>query len=157
MIVCLNQYDSVPAEFPKYPNVDYVLAGPNKLIPDLGCNNKMAWLGKFPGYYITVDDDIIYPKDYCRTLVTHMKKFNNSVICSYEGRTYSIKNGKPITMDIHKCKAFSFMKGYTGYNILHRGGGGVMCMYPAKLPFNYKNYTSMPKNSGDDEITSILC
>ena len=117
----------------------------------------MAWLGRFPGYYFTIDDDIIYPHDYCKTVVRHMKVFNNSVICSYEGRTYTIKNGKPVTMDFNKCKVFSFIKGYSDYNVLHRAGGGVMCMYPEKLPFNYVNYTSMPKNSGDDEITSVLC
>lgn len=157
MIVCLNQYDVIPEEFPKYENVKYYLAGEKHKIPDRGCINKMIWLGKYPGYYMTVDDDIIYPSDYCKTYVEHMKKFNNSCIMSYEGRRYQIKNNKPVTMDFKKVCVFSFYRKYDGYNLIHRGGGGVMCMYPSKLPFNFECYESVQKNFGDDELTSVLC
>lgn len=157
MIVCLNGYNEIPYEFPKYENVQYVLAGPGKSMEDLGCNNKMAWLGKFDGYYMTVDDDIIYPSDYCKTYVEHMKRFNNSVVMSYETRGYRIENGTPISLKISNADARSFSKGYNCYTLTHKVGGGVMCMYQRKLPFDYREYISKPKNFGDDEITTILC
>lgn len=157
MIVALNGFTEIPSQFPVGKNIQYFLAGPNQQIPDLGCDNKFAWLGRFPGYYFTVDDDIIYPEDYCATLVKHMKKFNNSVVCSYEGRRYSIVDGKPKTLDFKQVDVFSFYKSYADYNFMHRGGCGVACFYPQKLPFDCTDYITKPKNFGDDEITAVLC
>ena len=67
--ICFNVFDKLPDNLPKSSKIITVLAnGKDGNPPDLGCNNKMYWLGDFPGYYATVDDDIIYPSNYISKL-----------------------------------------------------------------------------------------
>lgn len=76
LCICLNGYNSVPAELPKSDKIITVLANDSNGIPDLGCDNKMYWLGDYPGYYATVDDDISYPPNYIETLRRKVDEYN---------------------------------------------------------------------------------
>ena len=90
----MNGFDYIPNDLPKSPKIIAVLANGNgNNPPDLGCDNKMYWLGDFPGYYATVDDDLAYSKRYIETLIYYMKLFGDKAICAYHGLLFTISNG----------------------------------------------------------------
>jgi len=62
-------------------------------VKDLGNLNKMLWLGSFPGYYATVDDDLDYFDGYIDKLKQSLKKYKNKAICSFHGLRFEINNG----------------------------------------------------------------
>lgn len=46
----------------------------------------MLWVGDYPGYYATVDDDLIYPSNYIAELKKKVDYYNGESICSYHGK-----------------------------------------------------------------------
>jgi hypothetical protein len=85
MCICFNGFDEIPKNLPKSKKIIAICANDKTGIKDLGCDNKMYWLGDFKGYYATVDDDIIYPNNYIQSLKSTLKKYRNSIITSFHG------------------------------------------------------------------------
>ena len=85
MCICFNGFDEIPKNLPKSSKIISICANDKNGIKDLGCDNKMYWLGDFKGYYATVDDDIIYPSNYIQSLKATLKKYRNSIITSFHG------------------------------------------------------------------------
>jgi len=86
MCICFNGFDKIPDNLPKSSKIIAICAnGRDGNPPDLGCDNKMYWLGDFPGYYATVDDDIIYPPNYIERLKKVLKDYDNQIIASFHG------------------------------------------------------------------------
>ena len=95
MCICFNGFDEIPKNLPKSEKIIAICAnGKNGNPPDLGCDNKMYWLGDFPGYYATVDDDIIYPPNYIQTLKDAVDRYDKKAIVSFHGHIYKPINGK---------------------------------------------------------------
>ena len=149
--ICLNGFDKIPENLPKSNKIIAICANDNNGIKDLGCNNKMYWLGDFPGYYATVDDDIVYPPNYISELKSKLKQYNNEIGVSFHGHIY---NTNP------KYSLFSNRK-IIQYNIkhpdifCHRIGMGVGMIYPSKLRISKDMFLTTPKNFGDDEIFAV--
>ena len=152
LCICFNGYDVIPDNLPKSDKIITVLANDKNGIRDLGCDNKMYWLGDFPGYYATVDDDIDYPRDYIYQLKHKVDQYNKLTICSYHGHVYSLCNGK---MKFCTRKVYGFIQMLDHDIQCHRLGMGVAMCYPSKIGFNKSIFLSKPKNFGDDEITAI--
>lgn len=152
MCICFNGFDEIPKNLPKSPKIIAICAnGKNGNPPDLGCDNKMFWVGKFKGYYATVDDDIIYPKNYIKTLKTRLKDFNNEIIVSFHGHFYKIKNGK---INFGEREIFQYDKIHLD-KWCHRLGMGVAMFHPNSIGLKNDVFLKHPKNTGDDEILSI--
>ena len=152
MCICFNNYDKIPDELPKSDKLICVLAGEGKEYKDLGCLNKMLWLGDFPGYYATVDDDLIYSDNYIEELRKKVDYYNGECICTYHGKKFEINNGC-IVKD--KYKLYYYYSIYDKDIICTIGGMGVAMMVPSKLGITKDLYLKYPKNYGDDEITAI--
>lgn len=154
MCICLNGYASIPKALPKNDKLVIVCAGTSYPTKDLGCNNKMLWLGEFPGYYATVDDDLHYPPNYIRELKRKVDLYNRKAICSFHGHLYPMSNGK---IDFSKKKILWFKRPDTKDIVCQRLGMGVAMCYPKTLGLTCKPFLSKPKNFGDDEIMAVLC
>ena len=96
--ISLNGYDNIPEELVELKKssdkIITVLTGKGHNVKDLGNLNKMYWLGDFPGYYATVDDDIIYPPNYIQTLKNAVDRYDKKAIVSFHGHIYKSVNGK---------------------------------------------------------------
>ena len=152
MCICFNGYDEIPKELPKSDKLVCVLAGDRKQYPDLGCLNKMLWVGDYPGYYATVDDDLIYPSNYIAELKKKVDYYNGESICSYHGKQFVIDNGRIIS---DKYKLYYYYDRQEQDVLCTIGGMGVAMMNPQKLGITKNLYLNYPKNYGDDEITAI--
>lgn len=152
MCICFNGFDEIPKNLPKSEKIIAICAnGKNGNPPDLGCNNKMYWLGDFPGYYATVDDDIIYPPNYIQTLKNAVDRYDKKAIVSFHGHIYKPVNGK---INVRDRQLLWFkLKHPTEY--CHRLGMGVAMSYPSKLNLTKDIFLKHPKNTGDDELMAL--
>lgn len=152
MCICFNNYDEIPKELPKSDKLICVLAGEGKQYKDLGCLNKMLWIGDFPGYYATVDDDLIYSPNYIEELKKKVDYYKGECICTYHGKKFEIDNGRIVN---DKYNLYYYYSIYKEDIICTIGGMGVAMMMPQKLGITKDLYLKYPKNYGDDEITAI--
>ena len=152
MCICFNGFDEIPKNLPKSEKIIAICAnGKNGNPPDLGCNNKMYWLGDFPGYYATVDDDIIYPPNYIQTIKDALDKCDRKAIVSFHGHIYKPVNGKINIRD----KQLLWFKLNHPTKYCHRLGMGVAMSYPSKLNLSKDVFLKHPKNTGDDELMAL--
>ena len=102
--------DTVEALLPQCDTLNVFLAGyerrPNFLddkkiqvvrLPkeqDRGTREKFRWVDQMKavwgGYYITVDDDVLYPPDYVEELVHGIRKYKNKALCSFHGSIFKV-------------------------------------------------------------------
>lgn len=80
--VYLNEYESVPKQFPKSKKITYFCGG-----PDIKDSGKFWWAGTFKNeYYFTIDDDLIYPKEYFEKHLAELEKYNGKVFVTLHGK-----------------------------------------------------------------------
>jgi len=155
MRIYMNGYEKWPKNIPLPSNVEYILA-PGKL--DKGSQGKLHWLDNEPGYYMTVDDDIYYPKNYVETHVRNCDKFKHVAITSFHGQRFMI----PHLGRAPLCKEDKGMRSIYGYNkhlpqdcAGHMVGNGVMCCVPSVIGLTTEAVCG-PKDSGDDEDIAMF-
>lgn len=80
--VYLNHYDEVPT-FLRHPRIRVERSQDHG---DLRDNGKFFFLADArPGYYLTVDDDIVYPPDYVDHLVAKLRQYDDRAIVGCHG------------------------------------------------------------------------
>ena len=151
----LNEYDEVPQEIIDLPNEDInrisiVVNGTN--YKDYG---KFYWIGKFPGYYLTVDDDLSYPKDYCEKEVAELKKLGRKkVVVGMHGNDFTIVDGAFVV----KKTCHSFTSEEKIAVPIDCIGTGAACFYPAALKFRFEDLEKEYFADNDLDMTvSIFC
>lgn len=76
--VYLNGYTSVP-DFLVQKGITAILG------TDIGDIGKFYFLDGYKGYYITCDDDIIYPSYYVKHLIRGIEKYNRTAVVGWHG------------------------------------------------------------------------
>ena len=56
--------------------------------PDLGARGKLYMAHRTPGYWLTVDDDLIYPADYTYKMVQAIEKYQRQAIVGVHGALF---------------------------------------------------------------------
>lgn len=79
--VYLNGFGSVP-KYLKHPKI---VVARSQVHGDRGDAGKMFWVEECPGYYLSVDDDILYPPDYVEKMVGAIKARGNKVVMGVHG------------------------------------------------------------------------
>jgi hypothetical protein len=86
--VYLNNYDDVPA-FLEHPKIRVIRSQEHGDIRD---NGKFHFVEHAePGYYFTVDDDIVYPKDYVAFLVGKLRQYGHRAVVGFHGTIFPAK------------------------------------------------------------------
>jgi hypothetical protein len=104
---------------------------------------KFAKLIESDGYYLTIDDDLIYPPNYVEHMITRCKEFLNKRVITLHGRKFS---GQPITsfyssyIEFYHCLRYQKRDAF-----IHFGGTGVMCFHTSlmKIPIAYFELPNM--------------
>ena len=103
---------------------------------DMGDAGKYYCVDNYDNcYYLSLDDDLIYPPDYVENLIQGLNYYNNEVILSYHGRTL-------------KPDAHCYYKDYQEYfrclgalkedRFVHFGGTGVMGFHTSAFNVKYE-------------------
>jgi len=135
--ISLNLYDEIPHQL--IDNKIKIFITDNSL----GDAFKFINLENSNGYFFTIDDDLIYSKEYVDLMIDGVEKYNRKKIVTLHGRYYE------------KFPIKSYYKSYSKfYHCLHNlnndekvhiGGTGVMCFHTdtIKIPINYFKLPNM--------------
>lgn len=143
MLIWLNDYDKVPSELKQFGNkIEVHLAGKLSCLKE---NGRYTWIDEYKdAYYLTVDDDINYPKDYVQQMVAEINRYKQNAIVSFHGTIFA--NDKSETF-------YSFQMDVP-YNIqVHRVGGGVMGLVPEKIKLKCPKMQELVTWDGDASLS----
>lgn len=104
---------------------------------------KFYFLEESDGYYLTIDDDIIYPPNYVDFMISRCKDYNHTRVITLHGRSFDkfpiISYYKSAT-ERYSCFQELKTNGFVQF-----GGTGVMCFHTSlfKLPLEYFIYPNM--------------
>lgn len=111
---------------------------------DMGDAGKFYKLTDYDNcYYLSIDDDLIYPTNYVEHMVERCKEFSNKRVITLHGRKF---NKKPIKSFYKSYKEFYHcLKDQKKDALIHFGGTGVMCFHTSlmKIPFKYFEHPNM--------------
>jgi hypothetical protein len=124
LIVYQNGYKEI-FNFLENPKIEIISSLDTKI--DMGDAGKFYKVGQYSNcYYLTIDDDLIYPEDYVLNILTYLKKYENKVIVSHHGKLMN-EGSKSYYNDI--LKNYRCLDEVTDLSPIHFGGTGVMGMY----------------------------
>jgi hypothetical protein len=141
----INQVDELYVYQNGYYEVfDFLDNNKITVISSLNTGIDMGDAGKFytvqnhkDSYYLSIDDDIKYPKDYVTSIVEGLKKFDNNVVVSHHGRSFpdTAKNYyNDYNYSIH------FNKKNTLSKKIQFPGTGVMGFYTERFKLDFLNF-----------------
>jgi hypothetical protein len=137
--VALNSYDG---EIPKFLFDNKI----NILITDnsKGDAYKFYFLNNTEdAYYITLDDDIIYPKNFIKKIIQKCDFYERKKVITYHGRNFE---KFPIESYYKsKSKRYHFLQEVSKDTKVQFGGTGLMCFHSNlfKIPFEYFIFPNM--------------
>ncbi len=108
-----------------------------------GDSLKFAKLKDSDGYYLTIDDDLIYPKNYVDHMIARCKEYSNQRVVTLHGKKFS---SFPIQSFYKSHSEFYHCLQSTIKNVLVQfGGTGVMCFHTSlfKIPIDYFKFPNM--------------
>jgi hypothetical protein len=110
---------------------------------DMGDAGKFYKLSDYTNnYYLSIDDDLIYPTDYVSNIIDNLKNYNNSVIITHHGR---ILNTNAVSYYKDSKLKFRCLDNVDGYQAIHFPGTGVMGFHTTKvrITFDYFKIANM--------------
>jgi len=136
--VSLNSHDGDIPEILYHDKVNLILSDNS-----LGDAMKFYMLDKSNGYYLTIDDDLIYPPNYVEHMIAKCKEYGNTRVMTLHGRNFSsfpIASYYRSATDRYAC-----LNAVNKNVIVQFGGTGVMCFHTDlfKLPIEYFIYPNM--------------
>ena len=135
--VALNSYDEIPIEL--YDKKINLLITDN----EKGDAYKFTNLNISDGYFLTIDDDLIYPENYTEYIIDKIEEYNRESIITFHGRSF---NEFPINSYYNVKTNVSHFKSRLNEDIkVQFGGTGVMGFHTdlLKLDLNYFKYPNM--------------
>jgi hypothetical protein len=137
--VALNSYEG---EIPKFLFDNKI----NILITDnsKGDAYKFYFLNNTEdAYYITLDDDIIYPKNFIKKIIQKCDFYERKKVITYHGRNF--ENFPIQSYYKSKSKRYHFLQEVSKDTKVQFGGTGLMCFHTnlLKIPFEYFIFPNM--------------
>lgn len=140
-------------------------AGVKRELRDLRNNGKLYFVSKkdIPGYYFTVDDDILYPEDYVETMLAHLKAFDDKVIVTTHGCRYMLDNSNRVATSAGETLFVTYIglcDPCGRYVFLHECGNGVSAWHPNRLASKANRFTppdvdDVDPRDGDDARMAV--
>ncbi|WP_341723968.1 FkbM family methyltransferase [Pseudoxanthomonas putridarboris] len=133
LFVYLNEYTSVP-EFLKHPRIVVKLGGAN-----LRDNGKFYFMPSVPdGYCFTVDDDIVYPKDYVQSLIRRIEIYGRKAAVGVHGTIFS----RPFVSYFEGRRVFHFRQGLGRDHVVDQLGTGTLAFHTSLWRPSCDNFSS---------------
>jgi glycosyltransferase involved in cell wall biosynthesis len=99
---------------------------------------KFLMLEESDGYFLTIDDDLIYPNGYVDYMVNKSKEHNNSKIITLHGRSFS---SFPIVSYYKSAsERYACLDEVKNDVIVQFGGTGVMCFHTSLLKVSINDF-----------------
>jgi hypothetical protein len=104
---------------------------------------KFGKLMESDGYYLTIDDDLIYPPNYVNYMVSRCKEYSNKKVITLHGRNFP---SFPINSYYNSySENYHCLKPQRKNVLVQFGGTGVMCFHTnlMKIPIDFFLYPNM--------------
>jgi len=104
---------------------------------------KFGKLMESDGYYLTIDDDLIYPPNYVNYMVSRCKEYSNKRVITLHGRNFT---SFPINSYYNSySENYHCLKPQRKNVLVQFGGTGVMCFHTnlMKIPIDFFLYPNM--------------
>lgn len=104
---------------------------------------KFLQLSNSEGYFLTIDDDLIYPPNYVDNLINKCKENNNSKVITLHGRNFA---SFPISSYYRSAnERYACLENVENNVKVQFGGTGVMCFHTSlfKIPIEYFKFPNM--------------
>ncbi len=150
LFIYLNNYDNVPEYISNHPykeKIEFIL-NPKSTLRAAG---KFSWLGQVNGYHFTIDDDIIYPKDYVKKMISFSKSKKDDALIGVHGSIFNT-----VVKDASKCRKsiFNFQKKLMKSKIVHMVGSGTT-LFPHKVAKTINRDKLLSHAIANDELLAI--
>lgn len=136
----LNKYpDSILSKLPKSDKLEVILAGEGRKERDRSSFGKLFWAGKHDGFYFTVDDDLVFPRNYVDTMLSRLKEYENRFIVTVHGKMFKMGRNREISVVDGRieCSTLSYKAG-CNYNVqVHSPGNGVTAYHAKRIGLTY--------------------
>lgn len=132
MYVYLNGYENIP-EFLEDDKIEVYMS---EYTGDLSDNGKFYKAKDVQGYFLTVDDDILYPSDYVKKLVDKIEEHDRKAVVGLHGTVFA-------------SEIFSYYRSRIVSHCLHEVkhdkrvqllGTGVMGYHTSLITFDYATF-----------------
>jgi hypothetical protein len=141
--VYLNGYKKVPA----WIKGDNIKVHRSQKTGDWGASGKFYSVQDAEGYYLTFDDDIVYPKDYAGYIVDMIERYKRKAVIGFHARVY---NKFPLQSYHSDCKVLHFSEGLERNMFVHVLGTGTMGFHTDTIRPVFEN-----KNLTDPEFSKM--
>jgi hypothetical protein len=123
----LNDYRRVPSFVAAFPNVDATLRPANQ-----GDAEKFAGVDNWTGVVATADDDVFYPRDYIRTVLAGLERYDFRRAASFHGGTTLGWNGSAVAASHKRIRCLGNLdRDDTDVNVL---GTGTLAWHTEHVP-----------------------
>ncbi len=130
IFVALNGYSEIPSYSREFPNVKFALTD-----NIMGDANKFLQVGNVDGYYFSCDDDIIYPKNYVKTMIAKLNRYKGSIVTCH-GRVVT----KPVEKFYKDTVQHHFQIRQSNDISVHIPGTGVSAFHTKDVPVKYDDF-----------------
>ncbi len=132
----LNVYLNGFRDTPRFLNIDKVKIFTSQQTGDKGDAGKYFEVENTEGYYISIDDDILYPRDYVSTLIRKIEFYKREAIVSFHGCTLV----EPINNYYKDKKLHHCLRELKKDQVVHIGGTGVMGFHTDTLKVKWDDF-----------------
>ena len=132
--VFLNNYN----EIPKFLCRDKIEVVRSQDYCDKGDAGKFFWANKIDGFYLTCDDDIIYPDYYVENLIDKIKEHGMYCVCGWHGSL--INDSFNNYYDTKSRKIFSYEKQRPWDTAVHILGTGCLGFHTNVLKISFDDF-----------------
>ena len=136
LYITLNGYTEVPS-FVKRDKIEYRLDPKNSLAD----NAKLLGVDNGPCYYLTVDDDIIYPKNYASEMVKGIERHDRRAVIGVHGIIYK----QPLLKYPNDRIVFGALKGLDRDRRVHAVGTGTAAFSIPEVPYTTADIPSQTR------------
>ena len=133
--VYLNEFTEAP-KFLKHKKIKTYLS--KDLLGNLGDAGKFFNSAEIKGYHFTIDDDIIYPKDYVETAINAIDRNNRKVVVTFHGRRFKDFPVQSYYRSI--SERYSCLRNQHKDEYIHVCGTGVLAYHTDTIKFNIKDF-----------------
>jgi glycosyltransferase involved in cell wall biosynthesis len=133
--VYLNDYENIPA-FLQHPKITVARS---QDFEDLADNGKFFWCSEIDGYHFTLDDDIVYPRDYVMKLTEKIRKHQFKVIVGVHGIVFNFRKFKSY-YDSNSRVIFNFNQALKNDSMVDILGTGTMAYHTKTIRFDMNKF-----------------
>jgi hypothetical protein len=153
----IEQCDILYVNLIDYKNIPKILIDKKIIInrfKDKGSEIRFFDFNDVPegSYFFTIDDDILYPKDYANRMIENMSKYDNNVVCCVHGSNID----KSMNKDFYKKnrKVYHFKEELYENTEVMIPGVGTSCFFTGKVKIDISKYVT--KNMSDAYTACFL-